>query len=77
MDKAKDLARDYLVDKADDAKDTLKTIGKVADTAGEFIKEKKQEAEGRYSRSERSDQRDSYRNEPRYSQDKRVFNNLY
>jgi len=38
MDKAKDLARDYLVDKADDAKDTLKTIGKVADTAGEFIK---------------------------------------
>lgn len=37
MDKAADLAKGYILDKADDAKDTLKTIGKVADTASEFI----------------------------------------
>ena len=34
MDKAKDLAKDYMLDKADDVKDTLKTVGRVADTAG-------------------------------------------
>ncbi len=45
MDKAKDLAKDYLISKADDAKDTLKTISKVADTAGDFIGEKKEEAQ--------------------------------
>lgn len=37
IDKMKDLAKDYFVSKADDAKDTLKTISKVADTASDFI----------------------------------------
>ena len=37
MDKAADIAKDYLINKADDAKDALKTIGRVADTAGDFI----------------------------------------
>ena len=41
IDKAANLAKDYFVDKADDAKDTLKTIGRVADTAGTFIEVKK------------------------------------
>jgi len=41
IEKAKELAKDYLLNKADDAKDALKTIGKVADTAGTFIDEKK------------------------------------
>jgi hypothetical protein len=34
VEKAKDLAKDYLVEKADSARDTLKTVSKVADTAG-------------------------------------------
>lgn len=57
MDKAADLAKSYLLEKADDAKDTLKTIGKVADTAGEFIEEKKQEAEGIRGSNQRREDR--------------------
>jgi hypothetical protein len=34
MDKAKDLAKDFVLGKADSAGDKLKTIGRVADTAG-------------------------------------------
>lgn len=45
VDKAKDIAKDYLISKADDAKTTLKTVGRVADAAGDFIGEKKEEAQ--------------------------------
>lgn len=44
MEKATDLAKGYLLEKADDTKDALKTIGKVANTTGELIEEKKKEA---------------------------------
>ena len=39
-----------ILDKADAAKDTLKTVGRVADTAGDFIKEKKEEVQGNSQR---------------------------
>jgi len=45
VDKAKDIAKDFLISKADDAKTTLKTVGRVADAAGDFIGEKKEEAQ--------------------------------
>ena len=54
-----------MVGKADDAKDALKTVGKVADTAGEFIEEKKQAAQGSYERADN------------INYDKRSFHNLY
>lgn len=37
MDKAKDLAKQYVGDKVGSVADTLKKVGKAADTAGTFL----------------------------------------
>lgn len=37
IDQAKVIAKDLLINKAEDAKKTLKTIGKAANAAGDYI----------------------------------------